>query len=115
MNPRYELELFIGRLCSLTDRLEASEILSRINALRQELLGGGWNGTDSAEIAPEHKKKIPESGINRVGGSGTSSKGEMEAERFFKAFKSGGVPSITGAAQSTVAAPQESTANTASR
>ncbi|OQX29488.1 MAG: hypothetical protein B0D92_03425 [Spirochaeta sp. LUC14_002_19_P3] len=43
LNPRYELELFIGRLCRLTDRLDASQVLGRIQALRKELVTGEWN------------------------------------------------------------------------
>ena len=53
MSPRYELELFIGRLCSLTEKLEPGEILGRIAALRSELLGGGWGTSEDPS-----KKKI---------------------------------------------------------
>ncbi len=42
LNPRYEIELFVGRLCSLNDRLSSSDVLERITSLRNELLGGGW-------------------------------------------------------------------------
>ena len=39
LNPRYELELFAGRLCSLTEKLEAADVLQRINDLRRSLAG----------------------------------------------------------------------------
>lgn len=52
LNPRYELELFIGRLCSLSERLDASQILGKIQELRQELLSG--DGTEDAQV----KKKV---------------------------------------------------------
>lgn len=50
LNPRYELELFVGRLCRLTDRLSASDVLKEIHSLRKELLTGEW------EIQDEGKK-----------------------------------------------------------
>ena len=43
LNPRYELELFIGRLCSLTDRLDPADILEKIQGLRHELAAGKWD------------------------------------------------------------------------
>jgi len=85
LNPRYEIELFVGRLCSLNDRLSSSDVLERITSLRNELLGGGW--TPPAEGSPNStngnydqadKKKIPEN----------LSTAEQEAERFFSTFKS---------------------------
>jgi len=39
LNPRFELELFVGRLCSLSERLGADEVLTRIESLREELDG----------------------------------------------------------------------------
>ena len=39
LNPRFELELFVGRLCSLSERLSADEVLTRIESLRRELNG----------------------------------------------------------------------------
>jgi len=39
LNPRFELELFVGRLCSLSERLSADEVLIRIESLRRELRG----------------------------------------------------------------------------
>jgi DNA polymerase-3 subunit gamma/tau len=56
LNPRYELELFVGRLCSLTDRVEAGDLVKRITALRSELAGGDWAGVTESE-PPEIKKK----------------------------------------------------------
>jgi len=52
VHPRYELELFVGRLCGLTDRLEAQDVLGRITSLRGELMNGDWS-----EKTPELKKK----------------------------------------------------------
>lgn len=49
INPRYELELFTGRLCRLSEKLDASEILDEIKSLRQELLKGDWNTKDRPE------------------------------------------------------------------
>ena len=37
VNPRYELELFLGRLCGLQDRLEASEIVEKIKRLKEDI------------------------------------------------------------------------------
>lgn len=54
LNPRYELELFAGRLCSLTDRLEASDVLKRIRELRRDLAGG------EGESDEDVKKKTSE-------------------------------------------------------
>ena len=64
LNPRYELELFVGRLCSLTDRLEPGDVLERITTLRTELLNGGWSesGGEGSSFTPDDKKKIPEPG-----------------------------------------------------
>lgn len=39
LNPRCELELFAGRLCSLTEKLEAADVLERIHDLRRSLAG----------------------------------------------------------------------------
>ena len=60
LNPRYELELFIGRLCGLTDKLGPSEVLGRVAALRSELLNGTWEQED--------KKKSTD--LNALGFSG---------------------------------------------
>jgi DNA polymerase-3 subunit gamma/tau len=57
LNPRYELELFVGRLCSLTDRIEAADLMKRIAALRSELADGEWAGGTESE-PPEIKKKL---------------------------------------------------------
>lgn len=54
LNPRYELELFAGRLCSLTERLEASDVLKRIRELRRDLAGG------EGESDEDVKKKTSE-------------------------------------------------------
>jgi len=40
LSPRFELELFVGRLCSLSERMSADEVLTRIESLRKELNGG---------------------------------------------------------------------------
>lgn len=57
LNPRYELELFIGRLCGLTDRIEAGDLVNRIMVLRSELANGEWTGEMDLE-SPEVKKKL---------------------------------------------------------
>ncbi len=49
INPRYELELFTGRLCRLSEKLDASEILDEIKSLRQELLEGNWSIKDQPD------------------------------------------------------------------
>lgn len=86
LNPRYELELFIGRLCSLTDRLGPSDVLERITTLRSELVSGNWSG----DIVV--KKKIPETGKSaeelNPAGDNTPPR-DQEAERFFSTFRSG--------------------------
>ncbi len=53
LNPRYELELFIGRLCGLSDKLDASDVLERIKTLRGELVGGTWS-----DPVPLKKKQL---------------------------------------------------------
>ena len=91
LNPRYEIELFVGRLCSLNDRLSSSDVLERITSLRNELLGGGW--TPPAEGSLNNidgnfdqagKKKIPEPVSSALENSPSE---EQEAERFFSTFK----------------------------
>jgi DNA polymerase-3 subunit gamma/tau len=84
LNPRYELELFVGRLCSLTDRLGPSDVLDRISALRGELLDGTWSAED-----PAGKKKTPESRLNS---SPDESNVDADAERFFSAFRQNRTP-----------------------
>lgn len=87
MNPRYELELFIGRLCSLTDRVDPADVLERIGTLRHELVSGEWS--ESGASAPEIKKKTPEPGAADRGMNASSSRDD-EAEKFFSTFRSGG-------------------------
>lgn len=79
LNPRYELELFVGRLCSLTDRLEPGDILERISSLRSELLNGTWSGDEPVENGI--KKKTPDIQPE------SRELNEQEAERFFSTFK----------------------------
>lgn len=86
LNPRYELELFVGRLCSLTDRLGPSDVLDRISALRGELLDGTWSAED-----PAGKKKTPES---RLISSPDESNADADAERFFSAFRQNRTPPV---------------------
>ena len=96
MNPRYELELFIGRLCSLTDRVDPADVLERIGTLRHELVSGEWS--DSGASAAEVKKKTPDAGPADRGVSPPPSP-EAEAEKFFSSFKSGGPPPAFQAAE----------------
>ena len=59
LNPRYELELFIGRLCRLSDRLEAAEILDKIKTLRHELISGDWSIEDQGNAdTPEPVRDV---------------------------------------------------------
>lgn len=81
LNPRYELELFVGRLCSLSDRLEPADIMERINSLRRELVDGTWSDAEGESMDGGIKKKTPE--IQRD----TEGLNEQEAERFFSTFK----------------------------
>ena len=67
LNPRYELELFAGRLCSLTERLEASDVLKRIRELRRDLAGG------EGESDEDVKKKTSETAGLREFVAATSS------------------------------------------
>ena len=75
LNPRCELELFAGRLCSLTEKLEAADVLERIHDLRRSLAGenikkktsdaGAAPSRDqssTANLAPTaaHQSPIPE-------------------------------------------------------
>ena len=90
MNPRYELELFIGRLCSLTDRVDPADVLERIGILRHELVSGEWS--ESGAAAPEVKKKTPESGPADRHVNAAPSR-EDEAEKFFSTFRGGSTPS----------------------
>jgi len=81
LNPRYELELFVGRLCSLDRRLSPEEVLEKIAVFQKELFGGdlsGMTGSITGNSFENGKKKIPESGLNP---------GDQEAERFFSSFK----------------------------
>lgn len=86
MNPRYELELFIGRLCSLTDTVEPAEVLERISLLRRELIDGDWTAVETSAETAETKKKTPETRLNPPASSVAD---EAEAEKFFSAFKNG--------------------------
>jgi DNA polymerase-3 subunit gamma/tau len=85
LNPRYELELFVGRLCSLTDRIDSTDLFRRIQALRKELTGGKWSGSDEGTPS-EPKKKTPDDGRTIE----TEPAGNQEAERFFSEFRSPG-------------------------
>ena len=86
LNPRYELELFIGRLCSLTDRLGPSDVLERITILRNELQSGDWSGDiEVKKKTPEFERSAEE--LNTA--EGTADYRDQEAERFFSTFRSG--------------------------
>ncbi len=90
LNPRYELELFVGRLCSLTDRLDPVDILNRISSLRNELVNGSWSAGDGADTEEFVKKKTPESGSvpGALSSAAQSSvPQDQEAERFFSSFR----------------------------
>ncbi|MDT8298560.1 MAG: DNA polymerase III subunit gamma/tau [Spirochaetaceae bacterium] len=86
LNPRYELELFVGRLCSLTDRLGPTDVLDRISALRGELVDGTWSAED-----PAGKKKTPEPRLNS-----SSAESNVDAERFFSTFRRQKTPPVAG-------------------
>jgi DNA polymerase-3 subunit gamma/tau len=86
LNPRYELELFVGRLCSLTDKLGPEDVLERVLSLRRELINGTWSETDRGPAGEDLKKKTPE---NRAEPGNLN---EQEAERFFSSFKKTGKP-----------------------
>jgi len=60
LNPRFELELFIGRLCSLSERLSADEVLARIESLRGKLQG-------KKESAREDGKKSADPRLAELG------------------------------------------------
>jgi len=51
LNPRFELELLVGRLCSLSKRLGADEVLTRIESLREELRGESAVRGDDERVA----------------------------------------------------------------
>jgi DNA polymerase-3 subunit gamma/tau len=96
LNPRYELELFIGRLCGLADRLDASEVLERIHLLREELFAG-VDGSAENRLSADGpgipgKKKIPEikSSDPEQGNKGSPKPEGPEAERFFSSFRKPG-------------------------
>jgi len=72
LNPRYELELFVGRLCSLHDRIVSSELVKRISALRGELAKGEWLENHGGAAREEVKKKIPSPPTHKAGIRGIS-------------------------------------------
>ncbi|PIE05216.1 MAG: DNA polymerase III, subunit gamma and tau, partial [Spirochaetales bacterium] len=53
LNPRYELELFVGRLCGLSQRMLPEEILGRVKALRRELSGSSSAEEPARAAAPD--------------------------------------------------------------
>ncbi len=63
LNPRYELELFIVRLCRLTSRLSADEVLNRINTLRHELISGNWDMPQEKTAAPPKTAPMESSAV----------------------------------------------------
>ena len=63
LNPRYELELFLVRLCRLTTRLSAEEVLNRITALRHELISGNWDMSQEKTAAPPSPAPVESSVI----------------------------------------------------
>ncbi len=89
LNPRYELELFVGRLCSLRDRLDSQEILERIESLRRELVTGDWSDGEPHDSAGvQVKKKTLDSYPAPLAHAGTSTgSADEEANRFFSSFR----------------------------
>ena len=77
VNPRYELELFLGRLCGLQDRLEASEIVEKIKRLKEDIDGGQRDG-------PAWRPQIKgggqeEEGMRRTAGDHSKKNSEWQA------------------------------------
>jgi len=63
LNPRFELELFVGRLCSLSERLSADEVLSRIESLRRELYEEGITARGEGTTKPSSEiERVEEDG-----------------------------------------------------
>ena len=72
LNPRYELELFAGKLCGLSDWIDPADILDKINNLKEKITAGvGFTETEKKNSEIVH-----------------SDSEEMEAEKFFSSFKS---------------------------
>jgi len=68
LSPRFELELFMGRLCSLSERLGSDEVLTRIESLRRELHGGGRRAHGNNKGTAEPKTAYLSNEIERVEG-----------------------------------------------
>ena len=59
LNQRFELELVLSRLCSLTSYLTPNEILARIRGLRSELTGGAVPGRTAEARAEKRPEPAP--------------------------------------------------------
>jgi len=71
LNPRYELELFAGKLCGLSDWIDPSDILFKINSIKEKITAGGFTESEKkkSELVPSESE-------------------EEEAEKFFSSFRS---------------------------
>lgn len=68
LNPRFELELFVGRLCSLSERLNADEVLIRIESLREELNREEGTAREGGKRNPDPEIDYIDHGVKREEG-----------------------------------------------
>lgn len=79
VNPRFELELLLSRLSTLTDYISNSEILEKIKGIKESISGGNFRTEEKITVTKqfEKKKTIDES----------SSNSDNPAAQFFNKFK----------------------------
>ncbi|MGL1893732.1 MAG: DNA polymerase III subunit gamma/tau [Spirochaetaceae bacterium] len=85
VNPRFELELLLSRLSTLTDFISNSEILDKIKIIKESISGGNFTQEQTvmygSKIEPEKKKIINEVVVK------TEPESDNPAAQFFNKFK----------------------------
>lgn len=80
VNPRFELELLLSRLSTLTDFISNDEILDKIKSIKESISGGNFASDQGVHFTPKvEKKKSIE--VNK----------DNPAANFFNKFKSGNI------------------------
>jgi len=60
LNPRYEMDVLVAKLCGLSSFLSAGTMLARIEDMKKLLLSGGGARETSARENPSEDEKIPD-------------------------------------------------------
>lgn len=81
VNPRFELELLLSRLSTLTDYITNNEILDKIKTIKESISGGNFKIENNAtsQLVVEKKKIINEPQVST----------DNPASQFFNKFKTG--------------------------